>query len=110
MIGTLLGAYGQPAVLQRITPYLDEHGEVVSESVEEVAIQVHIWREKEQGMLELPGMVSPSGLFALLRPEVEVAPGDYLVVEGTKYKVVDKQARRFGQGSIFYQVLGLSRD
>lgn len=110
MIGTILGAYGQPATLQRVTTHLDEHGEVVSESVEETAIQVHIWREKEQGALEVPGIVSLSGLFALVRPEVEVAPGDYLVLEGTKYKVVDRQARRFGQGSVCYQVLGLSRD
>ncbi len=110
MIGTILGAYGQPAVLQKVTAHLDEHGEVVSESVEETAVRVHIWREKEQAMLEVPGVVSPSGLFALLRAEVEVASGDYLVLESVKYKVVDRQVRRFGQGSVCYQVLGLSRD
>jgi len=55
-------------------------------------------------------MVSPSGLFALVMPEVAVEPGDYLVVEGVRYKVVDRQARRFQGGSVFYQVLGLSRD
>lgn len=110
MIGTILGAYGQQAMLQRVTSHLDEHGEVVSESIVETAIRVHIWREREQGMLEVPGVVSPSGLFALVRPEVEVAPGDYLVLEGVKYKMVDRQPRRFGQGSVFYQVLGLSRD
>lgn len=110
MIGTILGAYGQPATLQRVTAHLDEHGEVVSESIVEISVRVHIWREKEQEMLEAPGLVSPLGVYALVRLEVEVAPGDYLVLEGVKYKVVDRQSRRFGQGSVFYQVLGLSHD
>ncbi|MCL0034356.1 hypothetical protein M1N21_00300 [Dehalococcoidia bacterium] len=108
MIGTILGAYGQRAVLQKVTTHLDEHGEVLSDSITETPITVHIWRQKDEQELEIPGLVSPGGFFVLIRPEVEVAIGDRLVIDSVRYKVVDKQSRRFQGGSTFYQVLGLS--